>query len=100
MLHFGHIHKPIYEGEDNIVYPGSMISFGFDELGERGVLDVEIIGGRLQKTFIKLDERVFEEIKLDVSEMNSGEELVEQINSLDLNDSTMYKLILTREQRV
>jgi len=77
-----------------------MISFGFDELGERGVLDVEIIGGRLQKTFIKLDERVFEEIKLDVSEMNSGEELVEQINSLDLNDSTMYKLILTREQRV
>ena len=28
----GHIHKPAYE--DNIVYPGSLVSFGFDELGK------------------------------------------------------------------
>lgn len=28
----GHIHKPMHDG--NIVYPGSLISFGFDELGK------------------------------------------------------------------
>ncbi len=28
----GHIHKRIYDEENKIVYPGSMISFGFDEL--------------------------------------------------------------------
>lgn len=28
----GHIHKRIYDDENKIVYPGSMISFGFDEL--------------------------------------------------------------------
>ena len=32
MWRSGHIHKPTYENEENIVYPGSMISFGFDEL--------------------------------------------------------------------
>ena len=32
----GHIHKISYneEANQNIVYPGSLISFGFDELGE------------------------------------------------------------------
>ena len=28
----GHIHKPNYD--DNVVYPGSLISLGFDELGK------------------------------------------------------------------
>ena len=29
----GHIHKTIYEGNRNIIYPGSLISLGFDEWG-------------------------------------------------------------------
>lgn len=33
----GHIHKPYYS-EKNIVYPGSLISLGFDELGEHGMM--------------------------------------------------------------
>lgn len=32
----GHIHKPYSDGE--IVYPGSLISLGFDELGARGMI--------------------------------------------------------------
>lgn len=32
----GHIHKPMYD--NNIVYPGSLISLGFDELGEHGMI--------------------------------------------------------------
>ena len=34
----GHIHKTNFEQNRNIVYPGSPISFGFDELGEHGVI--------------------------------------------------------------
>ena len=90
----GHIHKPMYE-EGNMVYPGSMISFGFDELGERGMLDVEIDENHnVKKTFIKLDERSFEEFNLEITEIISEEELAERINALELEDSKMYKIRL------
>ena len=84
-------------GETNIVYPGSMISFGFDELGQRGMLDVEITEKELNKKFIQLDEREFAEIELDISEFSSLEELVEKINELILKESTLFKLILIRK---
>ena len=39
----GHIHKANYENnKNNFIYPGSLISFGFDELGEHGFLDIKI----------------------------------------------------------
>ena len=90
----GHIHKPNYEENTNIVYPGSMISFGFDELGERGMLDVEIDEKGVRKKFIKLDDRTFEELSFDISEIYSSEELIEKINNLKLKENTLYKLIL------
>ena len=36
----GHIHKKYYDskGKQKIVYPGSTISLGFDELGEHGMI--------------------------------------------------------------
>lgn len=36
----GHIHKKSYNDylDQNIVYPGSTVSLGFDELGERGII--------------------------------------------------------------
>lgn len=36
----GHIHKPYYNEKPNqrIVYPGSLVSLGFDELGEHGMI--------------------------------------------------------------
>ena len=41
----GHIHKPDYVGK-NIVYPGSPISLGFDELGDRGFIAGNIDASR------------------------------------------------------
>ena len=48
----GHIHKPDYNNEESqrIIYPGSPISMGFDELGKHGV-----IVGELTKEEIKLE---------------------------------------------
>ena len=51
----GHIHKANYQENTNIVYPGSAISCGFDELGEHGMLDVILEKNKLNIDFIKLD---------------------------------------------
>ena len=37
MLHFGHIHEKKVD-ESKIIYPGSLMSIGFDELGEHGIV--------------------------------------------------------------
>ena len=119
----GHIHKANYEeNKNNFIYPGSLISFGFDELGEHGFLDVEInknnsginknnlkinnnnlnnseinnnnlkINKKIK--FIKVDKRIFEEIKLNISEINSEEELIEKIKNIKTERQKNYKVIL------
>lgn len=153
----GHIHKKTEENKYNFIYPGSIISFGFDELGEHGILDVkieknnlenkkiinnlinnqnEIINNNLIKNnneekiienklnknnylnnseknnlnnlennklnnknnikinFIKLDDRNFEEKIIDISEMNSEEEVIEKLNQVEENENTFLKIIL------
>ena len=89
----GHIHKRQTINK-NIVYPGSAISLGFDELGEHGMLEVNLEKNNLQINFIKLDNREFEEYELDVSEILTEEELTEKINNLNLNKNNFHKIIL------
>ena len=91
----GHIHKREYIEKNKIVYPGSMISFGFDEPGEHGMLIGEINKNKNEVEFIKLDERVFEEVELDISEINSEAELIEKINNLNYEKNVEIKLIIT-----
>ncbi len=120
----GHIHKANHEeNKNNFIYPGSLISFGFDELGEHGFLDVEINKNNSEKNnlinlkinnnnlnnseinnnnlkinkkikFIKVDKRIFEEIKLNISEINSEEELIEKIKNIKTERQKNYKVIL------
>lgn len=89
----GHIHKRQTINE-NIVYPGSTVSLGFDEPGEHGMLEVNLEKNNLKIKFIKLDNRIFEEIELDISEINTQEELIEKINNLKLEENNMYKIVL------
>lgn len=89
----GHIHKTNYNEENNILYPGSLISLGFDELGEHGML-VGDFGDKLKVEFIKLDEREFVELNEDVQRFNSKEDLIEYINFMELDENKLYKLIL------
>ena len=87
----GHIHKR--DGSTNVVYPGSLISLGFDELGEHGMIVGEINNKELKKEFIKIDEREFVEKELDVSDILSEEELIEKINSIN-EENKLFKIIL------
>lgn len=115
----GHIHKTNYiDNKNNFIYPGSLISFGFDELGEHGMLCVELNKNNSENNinnsekinklnkinkeikFIKLDNRIFEEILLNISEINSEEELIEKTNNLKLEKNKFYKIILNGIKKI
>lgn len=93
----GHIHKTnCFEEKDRILYPGSMISLGFDELGVHGMIEGSIEknseGTKVEYKLIPLDEKEFEEISLDITEKNSLEEIIEAIN--DIPENNHYKKII------
>ena len=91
----GHIHKPDYVGK-NIVYPGSPISLGFDELGDRGFIagNIDEENKELKLKFIKTSAKTFAEYSLDTSEINSEEELIEKINKYKVDEESFYKINL------
>ena len=90
----GHIHKLNLSKENkNIIYPGSTVSLGFDELGQHGMIVGDINKEKINVEFIKLDDKEFCEEKLDISEINNIEELLEKINELKLDENNLYKLI-------
>ena len=87
----GHIHK-----RDEF-YPGSLISMGFDELGEHGFIYGEIINKKLNTKFIKADKRELKEIDINVSDIYSEDELIEKLNLID-TENNLYKINLIGER--
>ena len=94
----GHIHKSSYNDYlgQSIVYPGSPISLGFDELGDRGFIagNIDDKNKELKLQFIKTSAKTFAEYNFDTSEINSEEELIEKINNTKFDDNKFYKIIL------
>lgn len=93
----GHIHKPYYNEtpEQKIVYPGSTIALGFDELGTHGM----IVGNinqekKVEISFIPVDEKSFKEIEIIVDEILSKEELIETIHLQNWDEKNYYKIRL------
>ena len=91
----GHIHKTNYVENENIIYPGSTVSIGFDELGKHGMIEGEIINKKLITKFIPIETTEFEEIELNITEIISKEELIEKINEIKLEENKLYKIILS-----
>lgn len=90
----GHIHKNNLDNKNRIYYPGSTISLGFDELGNHGMIVGEVTKDKFSKTFIELDYRNFEEIKILVDNLGSKEDLIERILTYPFNETSLYKIIL------
>lgn len=92
----GHIHKPYYDIENSqkIVYPGSTVSLGFDEIGEHGMIVGILEKEKLEYQFVKLDEAEFKEINVDVTKVISKEDLIEKINELEIEPNQYIKIIL------
>ncbi len=93
----GHIHKQDYNKceKQNIVYPGSTVSLGFDELGKHGMIVGELNKEKLTLEFVPLDESEFIEININITEILSKEELIEKINELNINKNEFVKIILS-----
>ena len=92
----GHIHKLDYNTEEkqNIVYPGSTVSLGFDELGQHGMIVGSLEKNKLDLQFVPLDESFFVEKEIDVTNIILKEELIEKINSVEIADNEFSKIIL------
>lgn len=90
----GHIHKTNYMQNSSIIYPGSPISFGFDELGDHGMIVGEIENKQVKTLFVPLDKRQFMEIEMDVQDCLSEESLIEKINDIKVQENYLYKIIL------
>ncbi len=92
----GHIHKKDYNTEENqkIIYPGSTISLGFDELGEHGMIVGDLEEDKLKIQFIKLDDKQFTKRELNVDNIYSKEELIEKINELEIEQNNYVEIIL------
>ena len=86
----GHIHMSKLDGT-KIVYPGSLVAGGFDELGEHGLVLGEITKTKLKTKFIKMDDTEFEVKTIDISNCTSPNEVLDK---LKLKDS-FYKIVLT-----
>ena len=91
----GHIHKNNIEENINIVYPGSTISLGFDELGKHGMVVGNIEKCNLDIQFINLDEKEFKELEYDISEIMTVEELLEKIEEIKTEENKLYKIVVT-----
>ena len=73
-----------------------MIAGGFDELGKHGMVVGNIAENtkKLSLQFIPLDNKEFVEINLDISTIDSKEELIEKINDIQIDNGKYYKIIL------
>lgn len=104
----GHIHKTNYDidaqflsnnygnfEKEKIIYPGSTVSMGFDELGKHGMVVGEIQkNGKCNLDFIQIDDKEFVEKQIDVTNILSKEELIEKINEQLILENEFVKIIL------
>lgn len=98
-LALGHVHTPSglqRSGETYWAYPGCPEGHGFDELGERGCLMVEIAGkGQVSAQFRPLAKRRYLEVEVDVTH---SDPLTAALSALEgLSPQDCIKLLLTGE---
>lgn len=85
----GHIHDKKID-KSRIIYPGSLISCGFDEPGEHGFVMGEITKEKCEIEFVKIDAKEFQKIELDLTNIPN---FSEAIDKLELEDD-FYKIVL------
>ena len=89
----GHIHEKKVDNS-KIIYPGSLISCGFDEPGKHGFVKGEIIKEKCDIEFIELGYKEFKNIELDISNCYNMHDVIERLDLSD--DYYKIKLIGTR----
>ena len=98
-LALGHIHSYSTGKIDDraiYAYSGCLEPRGFDELNEKGFVEIEIIDNKLTHKFVSFSQRVIKEEQVDISLMdeayNISEKIKKEIN-INLNNIYRFKLI-------
>ena len=93
-LALGHVHRCCVEksGATTYAFPGCLMGRGFDECGQKGVLQVDVEKNHCKTTFLPLLTRKYEILTIDV-----GEDALAAIRSALPTDcrNDCYRLILT-----
>ena len=97
----GHIHKKSIESL-KAVYPGSMFAGGFDEQGKHGMIEGEINSttNQINIKFIPLDNKEFVKEEIDISNIYSEEELIENLNSRQKEENKYYEYIFIGNKNI
>lgn len=85
----GHIHEKKVDNS-RIIYPGSLVSCGFDEMGEHGFVKGEITKDDCKIEFVCSNAKEFKRIEFDLSEYTNFHDIIE---ALSLDDKSYYKII-------
>ena len=97
-LALGHIHQrsPLQRlGDTWYAYPGCPEGRGFDELGEKGVLVLEVEPGAATAEFVPLCRRRYEVIAADVTGRDPREAMEQAVAAFDCGD--ILRVIFTGE---
>ena len=98
-LALGHIHSYSTGKIDDraiYVYSGCLEPRGFDELNEKGFVEIEIIDNKLTHKFVSFSQRVIKEEQVDISLMDEAYDISEKIKkeiNINLNNIYRFKLI-------
>ena len=79
--------------------PGSLVSLGFDELGQHGMIVGEIEKGKLNIEFIPVDPKEFVEKEIDITSCYDVEQLLEMINGIEIKENQYYSIHLIRKRK-
>jgi DNA repair exonuclease SbcCD nuclease subunit len=91
----GHVHTAKIDGT-RIIYPGSLISAGFDELGEHGVVIGEVDKNKCITKFKCMDYSKFEIIEIDITNCKSVNEAADKLNL----GNDIYRIVLTGTRNI
>ncbi len=99
-LALGHIHmyqEIKIDSRGEAIYPGCLDGRGFDELGEKGFVVLDINEGKVSHEFIKASSRLIIEKEIDISDATSLYEAKDIVQSevKSISTSSIVKVVLT-----
>lgn len=98
-LALGHIHSYVSAPLDDrgvYCYSGCLEGRGYDEIGRKGYVLLDVKDGRIDSTYVPFSERTIHEISLDISDLYENYD-IEQILSLhlsDIDEKDLLKVVL------
>lgn len=105
-LALGHVHE---YSEDSLglrgkyVYSGCLEGRGFDELGEKGFVLIEINDGKLESNFVEFCSRSLHELEYDLTEKNTWLDVKNEIINLtknNVNEKNLLKVVVKGEHDI